>query len=199
MSKNNIVVRLKQNNVTLETLVKPGTMKPYREGKSKIENVLVAEEVFINASKFQRAKSSDMKKCCKTDDKIECLKMILDNGTFPLSKNELQEMVEGKRKEIVNYIHKYYHDPRGEIAIPHPVSRIESTLNEMKVRIDPHEPVRQQLKPIIKKLPEVLPVKPMNPPSDQEYVHSADSGNSNNYNTGKSGKGKNKNDRGSRH
>ena len=175
MSKNNIVVRLKQNNVTLEILAKPSTMKPYRDGKMKLENVLAIEEVFINASKVQKAKNSDLKKCCHTDDKTEVLKIIADKGTFPLSKKELQERTDGKRKEIVNYLHKYYYDPKNDPPIPHPVARLESVLDEMHLKIDPHTPIRQQLKPIVKKLPELLPVKPMNPPSD-EYESTKTSG-----------------------
>ena len=167
MSKNNVVVRLKQNNVTLEVLAKPGSMKPYRDGKMKLENVLAVEEVFVNASKFQKAKNSDLKKCCQTDDKTEVLKIIADKGTFPLSKKELQEMTDGKKKEIINYLHKYYYDPRQDTPIPHPVSRFVSVLDEMHLKIDPHTPIRQQLKPIVKKLPEFLAVKPMNPPSDE--------------------------------
>ena len=110
MSKNNITDRFKKGGTTLEVLAKPGTMKPYREGKMKMDQVLVAEEIFSNASKFQKAKSSDLKKGCGTDNKAECLKLILDQGDFPLSKKEMNEMVQNKRNEIVNYIHKYYHD-----------------------------------------------------------------------------------------
>lgn len=169
MSKNNLVVKLKNNGMTLEVLAKPGTMKPYREGKMKMENVLIAEEIFSNSSKFQKAKNTEIKKCCDTDDKIVAIKKILDEGTFPLNKNELNEMTKNKRSEIVEYIHKYYHDSRPDPPIPHPHSRIEGVLNDMKVRIDPFQGRDQQIRAIVKKLPEFLPIKRMNPPHEMDF------------------------------
>ena len=169
MSKNNLVVKLKQNNITLEVLTIPGSMKSYREGNMKLESVLVVEEVFSNSSKFQKAKNTDLKKCCGVTDKMEAIKIILDQGTFPLNKKEMQEMVTHKKDEIINYIHKYYHDPRPEIVIPHPVSRIESALDNMKVRIDPFQSTDQQIREIIKRMPEFLPIKPMSPPHETSF------------------------------
>ena len=190
MSKNNCIVRFKKGGNTLEVLTKPGTMKPYREGKMKIDQVLVAEEIFSNASKVQKAKNADLKKTCGTDNKSECIKMILDHGDFPLTKKELNDMVQGKRNEIVNYIQKYYYDPTKDPVIRHPISRIESVLNDMRIKIDPHEPINQQLKPILKKLPENLPVKPVNLPTDVEEDYSRDGGNGGKGGkNGKNGKG----------
>lgn len=163
MSKN-LVVRYKHSGQTLEVLAKVGSMKPYRDGKMKIDQVLVTDEIFSNASKFLKAKNSDIKKVCETEDKAQCLKIILDNGEFPLSKKEMNDMVDARRMEIVNYIHKYYHDPTKNPVIPHPTTRIENTLAEMRIRIDPHQSVRNQIAPIIKKMPEFLPIKPMNVP-----------------------------------
>jgi ribosome maturation protein SDO1 len=165
MSKN-IVVKWKHNNITLEVLVKHGTMKPYREGKMKLDNALAVEEIFTNASKFDKAKASDIKKCCETDNKMDAIKMILDKGEFPLNKEELQELVNKKRGEILNYLHKYYQDPRPENVTPHPVQRFEGVLDDLKVRIDPYMSLEQQIRPLIKKIQEVLPIKPMNPPHE---------------------------------
>jgi len=169
MSKNNLVVKLKQNNITLEVLTKPGSMKSYREGTMKLESVLMVEEIFSNSSNFQKAKNTDLKKCCGVTDKMEAIKIILDQGTFPLNKKEMQEMVSHKKDEIINYIHKYYHDPRPETVIPHPVNRIESVLNDMKIRIDPFQTTEQQIRAIIKKMPEFLPIKPMSPPHETSF------------------------------
>jgi rRNA metabolism SBDS family protein len=165
MSKN-LVVRYKHAGQTLEVLAKPNTMKPYREGKTTVDQVLAAEEIFSNASKFQKAKVSEFKKCCGTDSKEACFKIILDNGEFSLSKKEMNEMIDAKKAEIINYLHKYYHDPTKNPVIPHSISRLEIALNEMNIRIDPHLPLKNQLKPIVKKLPDILPVKPVNLPDD---------------------------------
>lgn len=41
-------------------------------------------------------------------------------GDYQESTKERKEKVEQKRKEIINYIHKYYIDPKTKV--PHPVS-----------------------------------------------------------------------------
>jgi len=68
-------------------------------------------------------------------------------------------LLKKKRNEIVNFIHKYYVDPR--TRAPHPRNRIENALEELKVRIDPNLSAKKQVKEIIKTLPEVLPVRKM--------------------------------------
>jgi ribosome maturation protein SDO1 len=50
----------------------------------------------------------------------EMLKQILIKGDYQESTKERKEKVEQKRKEIVNFIHKYYVDPKTKV--PHPVS-----------------------------------------------------------------------------
>jgi len=74
-----------------------------------------------------------------------------------LSTEERKDMVEQKRNEIINYFHKYYLDPKTKK--PHPVTRIESALSQIKVRIDPDIPVDKQVLEISKKLIEVIPIK----------------------------------------
>lgn len=50
----------------------------------------------------------------------EMLKQIIMKGDYQESTKERKEKVEQKRKEIINYIHKYYIDPKTKV--PHPVS-----------------------------------------------------------------------------
>jgi hypothetical protein len=52
-------------------------------------------------------------------------------GELQLTAAERQEKIDKKRKEIVNYIHKYYIDPKTKL--PHPVVRIEGAIDEIKV------------------------------------------------------------------
>jgi ribosome maturation protein SDO1 len=66
---------------------------------------------------------------------MDCIKIIMEKGEYNLSTAERKEKVEKKRKEIINYIHKYYTDPRSKTA--HPVTRIEGALSEIKYNIDP--------------------------------------------------------------
>lgn len=199
MSKNNLAVKYKKNGVALEILTIPGMMKPYRDSKIKIEDVLASEQIFSNAAKLEKAKIADIRKCCdlisnddndneeekgkkgkrrtkgseKGSDKgsdadvnAKALKIILDNGEFQLNAKEMKEMQDRKRAEILNYLHKYYHDPRSTPISPHPIDRIDTVLAGLKIKIDPHMSVEHQIRPIVKLLQEQLPIRPMNPPHE---------------------------------
>ena len=163
MSKQ-IVVKYKSGKNSFELICKPGSIEPFRQGKGNLDSVLLSEEIYANASKFNKANSNDLKKAFGSDDPNQCIQHILMNGVFPLTKKELNDKVNQKRLEILNYLHKYYHDPTKETTMPHPMSRFEVVLKDMKVVIDPYAPVSQQLKPIVKKLPEFIPVKPIEAP-----------------------------------
>lgn len=207
--KNNnqtITVRYKKGKDCFELICKPGSVKPYREGKQKnLDKVLLVELVFKNASKADKAKSSELKKVFGTDDQMECIKIILAKGTFPLTKTEIQEMIRQKEGEILNYMHKYYYDSTKNPPRPHPETRFKTALEQMRYKIDPHEPVDRQIKAIDKKIIDVLPVKRMPIPDlvikealEKEYIQKESKNNNYKNNKGKSskkGKGKNKTDR----
>jgi len=58
----------------------------------------------------------------------------------------------------VNYVHKYYIDPRTKT--PHPVLRIENAFEELKITVDPDAPAERQLQEkVLRRLPEVLPIR----------------------------------------
>ena len=165
MSKNgHIVVRLKIGKDNFEVLAKAGKVVPYREKKISLDNVLVAEVIFKNASRFQKVKNSDLKMAFGTDEIGLCLEKILQEGTFSLTKAEITAKVNEKKGRIIEYLHKYYFDPRPENPIPHPITRLEGILKEMRYSVDADKSVDQQIKDVVKKIPDFLPVTARNPP-----------------------------------
>jgi ribosome maturation protein SDO1 len=92
-----------------------------------------------------------------TDKVSDVLKQIVEKGDIELSAAERKEAVEKKRAEIVNYIHKYYIDPKSKT--PHPVVRIQNALDQLKIRVDPDIPADRQVQEITRRLPEVLAVR----------------------------------------
>lgn len=59
-------------------------------------------------------------------------------------------MTEKRKREMINYIHKYYTDPRSKI--PHPVTRIELAFEKVRPNVDPFKPADQQAQDLVKKL-----------------------------------------------
>lgn len=159
-----IAVKLKKGKDSFEILCKPATVEPYREARLGIDKCLVVDEVFKNSQKLIKYKESELKQAFGTDDKMEIIKTILSEGTFPLTKDEVNKKITEKRGQTIQYIKKYYHDPRGEVVMPHPETRITGALDTMRYKFDPYETVENQVKEIMKTFPTILPVKPIDPP-----------------------------------
>lgn len=152
------VVKYKCGKNTFEVLCKMGTAQKYRDGKLGINNVLVSDDVFLgHYQKGDRPSPSDLVAAFKSSDMAVCAKYILDHGEINLSQDERKEKVEQRRKEIVNYIHKYYIDPKTKT--PHPVTRIENALTTLKVHPDPDKDFDREMQDIVKLLPGILTIK----------------------------------------
>jgi ribosome maturation protein SDO1 len=87
----------------------------------------------------------------------DCVETILQKGEVQVSSAERKEKLEKRKREVINFIHKYYVDPSKKL--PHPVARIENALEECKVRVDADVPVEKQIPDIISKLVNVIPLK----------------------------------------
>jgi ribosome maturation protein SDO1 len=150
-------VRFKSNKNQFEVLCNPGTVLKYRDGQLGIDKVLFAENVYKNFQTGDKAKESDLVEAFGTANEMECIQKILDQGEYSLSTKERQELVEKKRKEMITFIHKQYVDPRTKV--PHPLTRIETVIKDMKLNVDPFKPAEKQVEAIYSKLVEKMPLK----------------------------------------
>jgi len=151
------VVRYKDGKKTFEIGCKVGTALKFRKGELGFSNVLESDEIWKNLHKGERANAEELKETFGTDNVMEIAQIIAEKGDLQLTEAERKAMLEEKKNEIVNYIHKYYVDPRSKN--PHPVSRIEAAMAELKIHIDPDVSSEKQINDIVKRLPEVLPIK----------------------------------------
>jgi len=151
------LVRFKTGKITLELMTYPGSCAKYRKQQLGRDNVLVSDVIWKNQAKGDRANDSDLVTAFNTDKTDDCIEQILQNGEIQISAAEKREKIEQRRREIINYIHKYYIDPKTKTSIP--VVRIESALYELKFRVDAEESVVNQVQDIMKRLPEIIPIK----------------------------------------
>lgn len=152
------IVRLNLDNNKFEILVKPDPALEYKLGKrTDLSNVLISEEIYSDANKGSRAASEKLVKYFKTTDSTEVAKQILSRGELNLTTDQRRKMVEGKKKQIIQYINKSFIDPKTHM--PHPPLRIESAINEARVIIDPFKRPEDQAKVIIDSLRKILPLK----------------------------------------
>jgi ribosome maturation protein SDO1 len=158
MSDKYTIARMTKDNEHFEVLVKPQKALDYRMGKiAGITEVLAAETIFSDANKGTRISDEALTKAFGTTDALKIAETILTKGTLQLTTEQRRKMVEDKRKQIIDFIARQSVDPKTNL--PHPPTRIENAMEQVRYPIDPFKPVEEQAKEIIKLLRTILPLK----------------------------------------
>ncbi len=153
-----VIARYEKDGLRFEIYVDPALAEMYKEGRKKdLANILIVEEVYSNARKGERAKSSDLEKVFGTTDVYHILEVILKKGEIQLTTEQRRRKVDEKRRQIIAILARETIDPRTKA--PHTETRIANALEEAKVHIDPFKDAREQIPEILKKLKLVLPIK----------------------------------------
>ena len=152
------VARLILDGDKFELLVKPDPALEYKMGKrTDISGALVSDEIYSDANKGSRASSEKMMKHFKSTDSTDVAKQILARGELNLTTDQRRKMVEEKKRQIVQFINRSFVDPKTHL--PHPIVRIETAMEEVRVPIDPFKKVEDQAKIIVDALRKILPLK----------------------------------------
>ena len=150
--------RLKKSGHTFEIVVDPDKAIEYKETKKiPIEDVLKYEKIFADAQRGQIAPENVFEDIFKTKNSTEIAKIILEQGEVVLTAEHRKKQIEKKKKQIINIIHRYGVDPRTDA--PHTLTRIETALDESKIKIDEFESAEVQVKEILKKIKILLPLR----------------------------------------
>jgi len=149
--------RLKKGGDTFEIDVDPDNALNFRHGKlDDVRDVLKAEKIFSDVKKGLLASEHKMKELFDTDDVLEVAKIILMQGDIQLTADYKQRLREERRKQIISIISRTGVDPRTNL--PHPPARIESALDQTKVKIDEFKNAEEQIKEVSKALMVILPI-----------------------------------------
>jgi ribosome maturation protein SDO1 len=152
------VARMTVNNEHFEILCKPEKSLQYRMGKTaSVREVLAGEIIFSDATKGTKPSEDSLRKAFGTTDPLKIAETILTKGTLQLTTEQRKKMVEDKRKQIVDFISRQSVDPRTNL--PHPPTRVENAMDQVRYPIDPFKPVEEQAKDIVKLLRTILPLK----------------------------------------
>ena len=158
MSDKYTVARMTKDDEHFEILVKPQKALDYRMGKtSAMSEVLAGETIFSDANKGTKASEENLRKVFGTTDALKIAETILTKGTLQLTTDQRRKMTEDKEKQIVDFIARQSVDPKTNL--PHPPTRIENAMAQIRYSIDPFKPVEEQAKEIIKSLRMILPLK----------------------------------------
>ena len=96
----------------------------------------------------------------KTGDPLEVAKIMFEKGTFLLTATQRKEMTDQKLKQIISIISRTYVDPASKL--PHPITRIENAMEEVKFNVDPFKTAEEQVKELVQLLRPILPMSSEN-------------------------------------
>ncbi len=153
-----IVARIKKGKQRFEILVKPDEAYKVLEKKPvDVREALIAEVVYKDSRKGIQASQSELKEAFGTEDIYRIAETILKKGEIQITTEYRRELIERKRRQIIDYLCTYSIDPRTNK--PHPRARMEKALEQAKVKIDPFKPAEEQAKAMLPALSQVIPLK----------------------------------------
>ena len=151
------LARLKKNGEIFEVVVEPSLAIDFKEGKDiDLREILKSEKIFSDAKKGLLASEHKLKEIFDIEEVLDIAKIILSEGEIQLTSEYRQEIIETKKKQIIDMIHKNSVDPG--TGLPHPSTRIENAFTEAKVHINEFKSAKEQLDYIIKQIRPILPL-----------------------------------------
>ena len=155
-----VTARLESHGERFEVLVDPDAALSIKRSEfdGDLEEVIAAEDIFEDASRGDRPPENALEEVFGTTDPMEIIPEVIERGEIQITAEQRREMQEQKRRDLINRITRNAVNPQMDDA-PHPPERIESALEETDFRIDPMEPVENQVDEALDKLRPVIPIR----------------------------------------
>ncbi len=152
-----VIARFESHGYKFEILVDPDAAGRIRSGQIDIENDLAIPEVFKDARKGDRSNEEILKDVFKTDDIAQIAIEIVKRGQIQLTTEQRKEMLERKKKQVINEIVREAINPQTNTPIP--AIRIEEAMEEAKIRIDAFKSVEEQVQAVLKAIRPLIPIR----------------------------------------
>ena len=155
-----VTARLESHGQRFEVLVDPDAALAIKRGEfdGDLEEVIAAEDVFEDASSGDRPPESSLEEVFETTDPLAIIPEVIKRGDIQITAEQRREMQEQKHNQLVNKIARNAVNPQMDDA-PHPPERIERALEEAGFKIDPMEPVENQVDDALDDLRPVIPIR----------------------------------------
>jgi ribosome maturation protein SDO1 len=154
-----VLARLEKGGKRYEILVDPDLVEKWKENQDSVSfpELLATEEVWSDAKSGERPTSESLENIFGTTDVMECARKILREGSIQLTTAQRKKMVGEKKLQIVNEIATTATDPKTKL--PHPRTRIENALEEIRFSVDPFKSVESQVEDAVSSLRPVIPLQ----------------------------------------
>ena len=155
-----VTARLESHGQRFEVLVDPDAALAIKRGEfdDDLEDVIAAEDVFEDASSGDRPPETSLEEVFETTDPLEIIPEVISRGEIQITAEQRREMQDRKHNQLVNKIARNAVNPQMDDA-PHPPERIERALEEAGFKIDPMEPVENQIDDALDVLRPVIPIR----------------------------------------
>jgi len=158
MSEKFSLARIDVRDKHFEVLVDPERALDYKVRRIPwTDKILKFDEVFRDYKKGERASRDALLKAFSTDDPRKICRLIVDEGELQVPSHMRKKLVEEKRRSMMALVSRISVDPKTNLPIP--LLRVEQVFDKISVSIDPFKDVEDQLKPVIKELKRILPMK----------------------------------------
>jgi ribosome maturation protein SDO1 len=155
-----VTARLESHGERFEVLIDPDAALAMKRGEfdGDLEDVIAAEDVFENASRGDRPPETALEEVFGTTDPMEIIPEVVERGEIQITAEQRKEMQEQKHNRLVNTIVRNAVNPQQDDA-PHPPERIERALEQAGFKVDPMEPVENQVDDALDALRPVIPIR----------------------------------------
>jgi ribosome maturation protein SDO1 len=152
------LAKIKKEGVVYEVNIDPDMAMEFKSGKAiDIRDIVKSPLIFNDAQKGLRAAENLLVKHFGTSDGYKVAEIIIKEGEVQLSTNFRRELREKKKRQIIALIHRSSINPQNNL--PHPEARIESAMEEARVKIDEFKKAEDQIQVILKDLMKILPIR----------------------------------------
>jgi len=153
-----VLARLEKGGSRYEILVDPELVDNWKKNPADIplDDLLATDEIWNDARSGDRPTKEAIEGVFGTTDLFTCVQKILQEGNIQLTTAQRKNLIAEKRTKIIHQIATTATDPRTKL--PHPKTRIELALEEIKFSIDPFLSIERQVQDAIKQLKPVIPL-----------------------------------------
>ncbi|AWR97271.1 ribosome assembly factor SBDS [Acidianus sulfidivorans JP7] len=157
-NKDYVIMKYESHGERFEILVKPKEALAFRSGKSiSLSDIVISDTIYKDVKKGLKASPASLKKVFGSTDFDTVAKEILLKGELPITSEQRKEMLESKRKQLVDFIHRNAIDPKSNLPIP--PTRIEAALEQCRFQLDINKDVESQALQAIHELAKIMPIK----------------------------------------
>ena len=153
-----VLARLEKGGSRYEILVDPELVDEWKKDHTSVslDDLLATDEIWNDARSGDRPTTDALESVFGSTDLLTCVEKILLDGNIQLTTVQRKNLIAEKRTKIIHQIATTATDPRTKL--PHPKTRIELALDEIKFSIDPFLSLERQVQDAIKQLKPVIPL-----------------------------------------